>query len=60
MDNSFIQFGVMLGIWTLLNQIVDALTFKHGYVEFSAMWAGVVALLIVGFGIYTARMWRNR
>ena len=59
-NNTWLEFGIMLGIWTLLNQIIDALTLKLGYLEFSSMWAGVVALLLVGSAIEVVRWWRNR
>lgn len=59
-NNTWLEFGIMLGIWTLLNQIIDALTLKLGYLEFSSMWAGVVALLLIGSVIEVVRWWRNR
>lgn len=55
MNNSFIDFGIVLGIWVAGNQLLDAFTLKQGYVEFSSMWAGVVALLLVGLGIAAYR-----
>ena len=51
MDNDFISFGIMLGIWVGINQLIDSLTLKLGYLEFSSMWAGVVSVLLVGLGI---------
>ena len=59
-NNSWLEFGIVLGIWTLFNQIIDALTLKLGYLEFSSMWAGVVALLLIGSVIEVVRWWRNR
>lgn len=55
MDNNFIEFGIMLGIWVTVNQIADSFIFKLGYMEFSSMWAGVVAVLLVGLGIAAYR-----
>lgn len=51
MNNSFIDFGIMLGIWVAFNQLIDAFTLKLGYLEFASMWVGVMAVLIVGLGI---------
>lgn len=51
MNNSYIDFGIMLGIWVAGTQLVDAFTLNLGYLKFSSMWAGVVALLVVGLGI---------
>ena len=45
----------MLGIWVTVNQIADSFIFKLGYMEFSSMWAGVVAVLLVGLGIAAYR-----
>jgi hypothetical protein len=59
-NNSWLEFGIMLGIWTMLNQVIDALTLKLGYLEFSSMWAGVVTLLLIGSAIEAVRWWRNR
>lgn len=55
MDNSFIEFGLMLGIWVAVNQIADSFIFKLGYLEFPSMWAGVVSVLLVGLGIAAYR-----
>lgn len=51
MDNTYINFGVMLGIWVALSQIADTYINKLGYLEFTSMWAGVATLFLVGFGI---------
>ena len=51
MDNNFIEFGIMLGFWVAANQFIDAFTLKYGYLEFSSMWFGVLAVLIVGLCI---------
>lgn len=51
MDSTYINFGLMLGIWVALNQIADTYITKIGYLEFASMWAGVVSLLLVGLGI---------
>ena len=55
MDNTFIEFGIMLGIWVAVNQIVDSTILKIGYMEFPSMWAGVVSVLLVGLGIAAYR-----
>lgn len=55
MDNNFIEFGIMLGIWVAANQLIDSTILKLGYMEFPSMWAGVVAVLLVGLGIAAYR-----
>lgn len=55
MNNNFIEFGIMLGFWVASNQLIDAFTLKYGYLQFSSMWAGVVAVLLVGLGIAAYR-----
>ena len=55
MDNTFIEFGLMLGIWVAVNQVVDLTILKIGYMEFPSMWAGVVSVLLVGLGIAAYR-----
>ena len=59
MNNSFIDFGIAIGIWVAGNQLIDAFTLKHGYLEFSSMWFGVVAVLIVGLCIALYRKIRS-
>ncbi len=59
-NNSWLEFGIMLGIWTTLNQVIDAFTLKLGYLEFPSMWAGVITLLLIGSIIEIVRWWRNR
>ena len=59
MNNSFIDYGIMLGIWVAINQIADSFIFKLGYLEFSSMWFGVVAVLIVGLCIAAYRKIRS-
>ena len=59
MNNSFIDYGIMLGIWVAINQIADSFIFKLGYLEFSSMWFGVVAVLLVGLGIAAYRKIRS-
>ena len=59
MDNDFTGFGIMLGFWVAGNQLIDAFTLKHGYLEFSSMWFGVVAVLIVGLCIALYRKIRS-
>lgn len=51
MKNSFIDFGLVLGVFTLFNQIFDVLVFKTGYIEYPSLWAGVTSVLLVGLGI---------
>lgn len=55
MDNSYTDFGISFGIFVAGSQILDFFTLKLGYVEFASMWAGVVAVLLVGFGIAVYR-----
>jgi uncharacterized membrane protein len=55
MDNNFIEFGIMLGFWVAANQLIDTFTLKLGHMEFPSMWAGVVAVLLVGLGIAAYR-----
>ncbi len=58
--NTWIEFGIILGIWTLFNQVIDAFTLQLGYLEFPSMWAGVVSILLIGSVIEIVRWWRNR
>ncbi len=59
-NNSWLEFGIMLGIWTTLNQVIDVFTLKLGYLDFFSMWAGVITLLLIGSVIEIVRWWRNR
>lgn len=48
MNNRYIAFGLTLGLWVAINQLIDKLVTNVGHIEFSTLWAIVVAFLLVG------------